>query len=110
MPRLASIFLSAGVVGFALYTLIALASLVLSLVWKIPLQPGLVFTAIDGFSQAMVWLSFVTALTMAFHPVIAVMVALFLNDGIFYQLKYLVESARVADNERTWLIVAGFSL
>jgi hypothetical protein len=105
---LASIFLSAGVVGFALYTLIALAGLALSLVWKIPLQPGLVFTAIDGFSQAMVWLSFVTALTMAFHPVIAVMVALFFNDGMFYQLKYLIEGARVADSNRTWLLVAGF--
>jgi len=105
---LASIFASAAIVGFALYTLIAIGGLVLSLVWKIPFQPGLVFTAIDGLSQAIVWLSFVTALTMAFHPVIAVMVALFFNDGMLYQLKYLIEGARLADSKRAWLTVAGF--
>jgi hypothetical protein len=105
---LASIFVSAGIVAAVLYGLIALISLGLSLIWKIPLQPGIAFVPFDGFVQSLVWLSFVTLLTVAFHPVVAVMVALFFNDGMFLQLKYLIESARVADAKRLWLPVAGF--
>jgi hypothetical protein len=105
---LASIFASAALVGLLLYSAIAIAGLALSLAWNIPLQPGLVFTALDGFFQATVWLAFVIALTMAFHPVVAAMMALFVNDGTFYQLKFLIESAQLAQEKRGWLTLARF--
>jgi len=103
---LASVYLSAALVAFVLYVVIALAAAGLSLAWHVPLQPGLAYAALDGFFRAIVWLSFVTTLTVAFHPVVAVMIALFVNDATFYGLKYMIAGAVAANGAKTWLTIA----
>ncbi len=94
---LASLYLSAALVAFVLYVVIALGAAGLSLAWHVPLQPGLAYAALDGFFRAIVWLSFVTTMTFAFHPVVAVMIALFVNDATFYGLKYMIAGAVAAN-------------
>jgi hypothetical protein len=103
---LASIFLSALLVGLALHGLIAVAGMGLSLFWSIPLQPGLAFVAIDGFLRSVILFSFVTMLTMAFHPVVAVLVVSVVNEETFYGLKYLIASAGAANGSGPWLTLA----
>jgi hypothetical protein len=103
---LASIFLSALLVALVIYTLLALAAATLSWWWGIPWQWGFVFVAVDGACRALIQMSFLTCLATAFHPVVAVLIALFFNEGIFYQLKYLVAGAIAADGGRPWLLTA----
>ncbi len=106
---LASLYLSAALVAFVLYVVIALGAAGLSLAWHVPLQPGLAYAALDGFFRAIVWLSFVTTLTFAFHPVVAVMIALFVNDATFYGLKYMIAGAVAANGMKTWLTIANLA-
>lgn len=103
---LASIFLSAFLVAVAIYTLLALAAAALSWYWTIPWQWGFVFVAIDGVARALIQMALLTTLSTAFHPVVAVLIALFFNEGIFYQLKYLVAGAIAADGGKPWLLAA----
>lgn len=104
---LASIFLSALLVGVVLHGLVALAGTALSLAWSIPLQPGLVFIALEGFFRSAIWLAVLTTLTMVFHPVLALLVALVFSEGTFYGLKYLVASAVATSGPGAGLTVAG---
>jgi len=102
---LASIFLSASLVAAAIYALWALVAASLSWAWDIPWQWGFVFVALDGACCALIQMALLTCLATAFHPVVAVLIALFFNEGIFYQLKYLVAGAVAAD-AKPWLVVA----
>lgn len=103
---LASIFLSALLVALGIYTLLALAAAALSWFWGIPWQWGFVFVALDGACRAVIQMSFLTCLATAFHPVVAVLIALFFNEGIFYQLKFLVAGAIAADGGKPLLVAA----
>jgi hypothetical protein len=103
---LASIFLSALLVAVAIYTLVALTVAALGGLWGIPWQSGFAFVAIDGACRAVIQMAFLTCLGTAFHPVVAVLVALFFNEGIFFQLKYLLAGAIAADGGKPWLLAA----
>jgi hypothetical protein len=103
---LASIFLSALVVALVIYALLALAAAALSWLWGIPWQWGFVFVALDGACRALIQMSFLTCLATAFHPVVAVLIALFFNEGIFYQLKYLLSGAIAAQGGTASLLTA----
>ncbi len=103
---LASIFLSALLVALAIYSLLVGAALALSWYWSIPWQWGFVFVAVDGLCRAVIQMAFLTCLATAFHPVVAVLIALFFNESIFYQLKYLVAGAIAADGGKPWLMAA----
>jgi hypothetical protein len=104
---LASIFLSALLIAVAIHALLALAAALLSWFWGIPWQWGFVFVAADGACRAMIQMSLLTCLATAFHPVVAVLVALFFNEGTFYQLKFLVAGAGTADGGNARLTAAG---
>jgi hypothetical protein len=103
---LASIFLSALLVAVVIYTLVALAAGALSWLWNIPWQWGFAFVALDGVCRALIQMAFLTCLATAFHPVVAVLIALFFNEGIFYQLKYLLAGTIAADGGKPWLLAA----
>jgi hypothetical protein len=81
---LASVFLSAFLVALVIYALIALTAAALSWYWSIPWQWGFTFVAIDGLCRALIQVGFLTCLATAFHPVVAVLIALFFNEGIFF--------------------------
>jgi ABC-type transport system involved in multi-copper enzyme maturation permease subunit len=103
---LASIFLSALVVALTIYGLLIVAVASLSWFWSIPWQWGFVFVALDGACRALIQMSFLTCLATGLHPVVAVLVALFFNEGIFYQLKYLLAGAIAAEGGKPSLLTA----
>ncbi len=103
---LASIFLSALLVAAGIYTLLAVAAAALSWFWGIPWQWGFVYVAVDGACRAVIQMSLLTCLATAFHPVVAVLIALFFNEATFYQLKFLVAGAMAADGGKPWLTAA----
>lgn len=95
---LASHFVAAAIV-FSCLVLgnLAITSL-LFLVWSIPPQGGLVLLAATTVCRCMILFSFLTFLSVLMHPVLAGVLALFLQDGTFYQLSTLAASAEGMTN------------
>lgn len=104
---LASIFLAAVLIAVAIYTLLALGAGLLSWLWDIPWQWGFVLIAIDGACKAIIQMSLLTCLATAFHPILAILIALFFNEGMFYQLKFFLAGGIAADGARPGLLMAG---
>lgn len=107
---LASVFLAGGLVIGGLHLLIAAGTWALSAALGVPYQSGFAFLALDGFFRSMVWFSYVTALSIVFHPVLAVLLALFLNEGTFYALKFALASAASTGAARSGLATVGRAL
>ena len=93
---LASIFIAGTAVIGGLHLLMAIATAGASLAWGVPYQTGFAFIAVDGFCRALIWFAWATALGVAFHPVVAALVALFFNEGMLYGVKFLVASSAQA--------------
>ena len=106
---LASVFLAGSLVTAGLHLLLAAITAILSLAWGVPYQSGFTFVAIDAFLRAMIWFSYLTALGVAFHPVVAVLLALVLNEGTLYGLKFMIATA-VKTTGPGWMLTAAGSL
>ncbi|MBI5026748.1 MAG: hypothetical protein HZC12_08525, partial [Nitrospirae bacterium] len=87
---LLSSFLSASAVSFALYAGILLICSILFVVWNIPFQWGMLYIAFNDFLQAVILLSYITFLTVIFHPVLAVLFIFIFHEGTFYSIKLLL--------------------
>ena len=104
---LGSVFLAGTVVTAALHLLLAAITAVLSLAWGVSYQSGFAFVAVDAFLRAMIWFAYLTALGVAFHPVVAVLLALLLNEGTLYWLKFMIATAVKAKGPGLGLAAAG---
>ncbi len=89
---LGSVFLAAGIVAAGIYAALLLLTAALSFFWGVPFQSGFAFIIIDGFLRALIWMSWLTALGTAFHPVLAALIALFFQEGTLYWLKFMIAS------------------
>lgn len=99
---LLAVFLSAVGVSLALYLSLFLVGLALFMAWEIPFQWGLPFLVLDGFLEAVMFLSYLTFLAVLLHPVMAALVALLLQDGLFYFLMTWVLSGMSTSANATW--------
>jgi hypothetical protein len=90
---LAAGLLSALVVAAALHVATWLVSVGLSLAWKVPVQAGFGFLALDSFLGATILLAYLSCLAVFLHPVVAVLVVLVLNEGTFYGLMFMLDAA-----------------
>lgn len=106
---LASVMLSAGLVAVLLYVVVALATLALSLAWHIPYQWGFAYIAIDGFLTAMIAMSYLLALTSAVHPVVAVLLVLFVSEQTLYGLKSVIAGSLEASRHKALLGAASWA-
>jgi len=104
---LGSVFLAGACVIVALHGLVAGIVGVLSLAWSVPYQTGFAFIALDGLCRALVWFSYVTALSVALHPVVAALLALFIHESTFFGLKFLLASATKAKGWSWLTAIAG---
>jgi hypothetical protein len=95
---IAAVLLSALVVAAMLYSLNLLFGLVLSLIWRVPVQSGLFFLPIEGLLSSAIALSYLSFLTIFLHPAVAVLVVLFFNEGTFGGLRQMLMTA-VKTNE-----------
>jgi hypothetical protein len=103
---LASIFLAAILVTFAIYGFVALGAAALSWIWEIPWQSGFLLMAVESACQAVIQMAFLTCLAVAFHPVVAVLMALFFNEGAIYQLKFLLTGGIASGGDTPGLTLA----
>jgi hypothetical protein len=87
---LASSLLSAALVSLILHALGLAITATLSFAWGIPFQGGFVFLFVDSFLRSVIVLSYVSFLTVVLHPVVVVLVVVFLGEATFYQLRFLV--------------------
>jgi hypothetical protein len=90
---LGSVYLSAILIAVALYAAIAGLSTLLCLAWKIPVQTGFFFVAAQGLLGSLVVLFYLGFLSTLMHPVMAVLVALLLNESTFYGLRFALLTA-----------------
>jgi hypothetical protein len=88
-PRvwLSSAFLSAIAVAFVLHLATLLVAIALSLVWGLPIQSGFFFLAIETFIRSIIILGYLIFLTMAFHPVVAVLLSIVFTESTFHGLR-----------------------
>ena len=80
-------FLAAILVSSLLYATIWLVSVGLSLVWGIPVQGGFGFIALEMWARAIIAMAMLTFLATVFHPIVAILLMLFFNEGTFYGLR-----------------------
>jgi len=80
-------YASALMVSFILYAAVYLLTLALSFAWGVTPQPGFAFIAIHHFLMAATVLSYLMLLTVATHPVIAVLITILLNEEMFTMIR-----------------------
>jgi hypothetical protein len=96
---LLSSLLSASIVSLVFYTGIFLVCSTLFIAWNIPFQWGIFYISFNDFLQTIIILSYITFLTVLFHPVIAVLFIFIFREGTFYFLKILLMSGIKAAGE-----------
>jgi hypothetical protein len=85
---LASAFLSAMGVAFALHMATLIVAVGLSWAWGILMQGGFAFVAISSFVRSAIMLGYLVMLTMLFHPVVAVLCAVVFTESTFYAIRF----------------------
>jgi hypothetical protein len=89
----ASIFAAAALFGLVAHATVAAVVLGLSLYWNVPYQAGFAYVALQWFAQSAIVLSYLTALAAVFHPVIAILVLLFVNDAVLRGIQTMLAAA-----------------
>lgn len=84
---LASAFVSAIVLAAVLFFSIAAITLVLSLIWRIPIQAGFAFLAAQRFFESVSAMAYLTFLSVILHPLIAIVMAVVFNESAFYAIR-----------------------
>lgn len=90
---IASVFLSALAVTAMLYGVNLLFGIGLSLAWRVPIQSGLFFLAVEGFLRAAIVLAYLSFLTLVLHPIVATIVAVVFNESTFDGLRTMFLTA-----------------
>ena len=110
---LGSHFIAAALVFVGLMVVNLLVTSTLMLFWGIPLQSGLIMLAATTVCRCLILFSFLTFLSVLVHPVLAGVLALLFQDGLFYQLSTLTASAqRLAESDiyRSFLAATKYGL
>jgi hypothetical protein len=81
-----SVFLSTALVCSCLQLLGIIMATILSLVWSIPFQMGIIFIALEGIARSAVAFSWGILLTAFLHPAGAVMIIIMIQEKVFYWL------------------------
>src|SRR5262249_32657456 len=81
---LASAFLTAILASLLITCIVLSSTLVLSLLWQVPVRAGLLFVALDTFVASLVLIAWLMLLATLTHPAIAVTFALIFNAALFY--------------------------
>lgn len=89
----ASVFLTAAVVGLAAQAIIAALVATLSVVWNVPYQLGFLYVAMDRFASSLIIAAFLTALGTWMHPILAVLLTLTLREWTFWSIRSMLEGA-----------------
>jgi hypothetical protein len=102
---LLSAFLSAVIVSFLLNFVILVSATVLSLLWHVPVRPGLVFLSAETFVVSVGLIAYLMLLATLVHPAIAAICTLIFNAYLFYGARLWTEAAIRSGSTGPWLRV-----
>ncbi|HEX7797723.1 MAG TPA: hypothetical protein VF456_25350, partial [Vicinamibacterales bacterium] len=88
----ASVFVTAALVGLAVQGVIAILVGMLSVLWNVPYQLGFLYVAMNQFADSLIMLAFLTALSVWMHPVLAILLFVFLGESTFRTIRVTLES------------------
>jgi len=88
----ASVFVTAGLVGLAVQVLIAALVAALSVLWNVPYQLGFLYIGMNRFAGSLIMLAFLTALGAWMHPILAVLLLFFLRESTFLTIRQMLEA------------------
>jgi hypothetical protein len=90
-------FLASALVSIAIYMVILVLMILFSHFSGLGVYPGYFFITATSFITAMIFMGYLIFLSMVMHPVLAVIVLLFFNEGTFFSLRTFVLMASSAN-------------
>jgi len=102
---LLSHFISAALIAVVLQVIMLLVVGVMFFVWKIPWQWGVLYMLANNFMVTMVIFSYLTFLSVLFHPIISAMIALFFTSSNFYYLSMMSEAGSKIEGIRGVMLI-----
>jgi len=100
---LASAFITAVMVALLLNLLVLTSAMFLSIVWRIPVLPGLIFVSAQTFFSCVGLIAYLMLLATIMHPAIAATFALIFNAGMFYSAEFWTRSVIKSGNSNPLL-------
>ncbi|MDD5556565.1 MAG: hypothetical protein PHN82_04850 [bacterium] len=88
-----SVFLSTVLACSSMHLLGLVLATILSLVWTIPFQTGIIFVAIEGIASSTVALSWAVLLATFLHPAVAVLIIMVIHERLLYWLMIVTMGA-----------------
>ncbi len=79
-------FLSVLAIAFVLDVIIWLVGAGCAALWGLSVQQGVAYLLFDSFCRTMIVCAYLILLTTLFHPVVAVLVAVMFQEGMFYMV------------------------
>jgi hypothetical protein len=102
---LGSAFLSAVLISFFLNSLILGGTVILSLIWHVPVRAALIFISADNFIISVGIIAYLILLATVLHPALAVAFILIFNAEMFYDFQVWAQGAIRAGNSSLYLRV-----
>jgi ABC-type transport system involved in multi-copper enzyme maturation permease subunit len=102
---LLSAFLTAAFISLLLTLFVLGSSVVMSLLWHLPVRPGLVFISLDTFVASLGLISYLMLLTTLAHPAIAIAFVLIFNADMFYGARFWALSQIKSGDKSLSLVV-----
>jgi hypothetical protein len=102
---LGSAFLSAVLISLFLNCLILGGTVILSLIWHVPVRAALVFISADNFIVSVGIVAYLMLLATLLHPALAVTFILIFNAEMFYDFQVWTQGAIRAGNSSLYLRV-----
>jgi len=90
---LLSAFLSAAAMSLFLNVVVFGSSALLSVLWHLPVRPGLLFVSAETFVASLGLIAYLMLLAMIMHPALAAIVAIIFNADLFYQFDVWTKAA-----------------
>jgi hypothetical protein len=102
---LGSAFLSAVLISLSLNSVILGGTVILSLIWHLPVRAALVFVSADNFIVSVGIIAYMMLLATLLHPALAVTFILIFNAEMFYDFQVWAQGSIRAGNSSLYLRV-----
>jgi len=90
---LLSAFLSAALLSLFLDLVVLASSVLLSVLWHLPVRMGLVFVSLETFTVSLGVIAYLILLATIMHPALAAIVAIIFNAELFYDFQVWTQGA-----------------
>jgi ABC-type transport system involved in multi-copper enzyme maturation permease subunit len=100
---LLSAFLTAVIVSLLLNFVVLASTTILSLIWHVPVRPGLLFLSAETFVVSVGLIAYLMLLATLVHPAVAAICAMIFNADLFYGAQLWTAAVIRSGNTSPWL-------